>query len=134
MIHLSWSPTDRHLRQFAWACLAGFALIGWMLRRAVGPWTIAAGLALGLGLLLIGLARPKNLRLVYVTVLALTAPIGWLVSNLMAAALYYLVFTPLGLYFRAIGRDPLALRARQAPSGWSQHRSSDDPRSYYRQG
>jgi ABC-type uncharacterized transport system permease subunit len=134
MIQVSWNPNDRQMRQFACAFAAACALVGWMLRRTFGPWTIVAGVACGLVLLAIGLARPKSLRLVYVIAMAVTAPIGWVVSNVLAIALYYLVFTPLGLLFRAIGRDPLALRARGAHSYWSEHRSSGDPRSYYRQG
>ena len=135
MIQVPWNPTDRQLRQFAWACLPGFALIGWIARGlATWPATVGAGAALGLVLLVAGLARPKSVRPVFVLFAAITAPIGWIVSNVLAAVFYYLVITPLGLLFRVFGRDALGLRARGAPTYWRKHEASDDPRSYYRQG
>lgn len=135
MIHIPWNPTDRQLKQFAWACLPGFALVGWVARRLADGWTLPIlGAALGLACLLLGLARPKSLRPLFVVLSAITAPIGWILSNLLAAIFYFLVLTPLGLVFRLFGRDPLALRARGASSYWKKHTTSPDPRSYYRQG
>lgn len=135
MISIPWNPTDRQLKQFAWACLPGFALIGWTARHlAEGPWIFAAGIAIGIVCLVAGLARPKSLRPVFVLASALTAPIGWIMSNVLAAVFFFLVLTPLGLVFRLFGRDPLALRARGAGSYWRKHAANADPRSYYRQG
>jgi hypothetical protein len=34
-------------------------------------------------------------------------PIGWAVSFILLAAFYFLLLTPLGLFFRLIGRDTL---------------------------
>ncbi len=137
MIQIDWNPSARQLRQFAWACPVGFTLIGWMLRH-VGSgawwWWPATGFCLGLGLLVLGLVQPLALRPIYAAALAIAMPIGWVVSNLLVAVFYFLLITPLALLFRAIGRDPLALRARGAASHWHERRSSDDPRDYYRQG
>ena len=60
-------------------------------------------------------------------------PIGWTISRLMLAALFYLVFTPMALVFRLMGRDALHLRrgtriALERPS--RRRRSSDQ---YFRQ-
>jgi hypothetical protein len=132
---MDWNPPPRTLRQFALACPVGFALIGWLVQRmshvAWWPW---AGLGLGLVLLLIGLARPLALRPVYVAIMAVGAPIGWIVSSVLALVFFFLVLTPIGLFFRMIGRDPLALRARGKPTYWREHRAETDPRGYYRQG
>jgi hypothetical protein len=135
VITVDFNPTPRQLRQFAWACPVGFALVGLMLRRlgAAGWWPYA-GLGLGLALLALGLARPLMLRPVYALAIALAAPIGWVLSNVLVAVFYYLVLTPLGLFFRLLGRDPLALRARGRPTHWAEPRANDGPQSYYRQG
>ncbi len=134
MIQMDWNPPARTLRQFAWACPVGFALIGWFVQRvshvAWWPWV---GLCIGLALLAVGLARPIALRPVFVGVMAVGAPIGWIVSNLLALVFFFLVLTPLGLFFRLIGRDPLALRAREKPTYWREHQAESDPRGYYRQ-
>jgi len=135
VIRLDFRPAQRQLRQFALACPIGFGLIGWIVQRAGGqPWWPFAGLALGLVLMAVGLARPLALRPLYVAILLVAAPIGWVVSNLIAAAFFFLLLVPLGLFFRLIGRDALGLRGRALPTYWRETRTTADPRSYYRQG
>lgn len=134
MIALSWAPTARQLRQFAWACPVGFALVGWMLQRAgCGGYWLPGGAAFGVLLLLAGLVKPLALRPLYALIMALAAPIGWLVSSVLALAFHLLVLAPVGLLFRVVGRDPLALRKRDGASQWRERRTDDDPKSYYRQ-
>ena len=48
----------------------------------------------------------------------LAFPIGWLVTQLMLAIMFYLVLTPVALVFRWRGRDELRLRSRPAPSSF----------------
>ena len=55
----------------------------------------------------IGLVRPGWLQPIYVSWMVLAFPIGWTVSQVMLAVMFYGVFTPIGLVFRLIGRDPL---------------------------
>jgi hypothetical protein len=135
MIQMDWNPPARTLRQFAWACPIGFGLIGWLVQRVSGvTWWPYAGVGVGLVLLAVGLARPISLRPVYVAVMAVGAPIGWIVSSVLALVFFFLVLTPIGLFFRLIGRDPLLLRARDRTTYWREHQAETDPRGYYRQG
>ena len=39
--------------------------------------------------------------------MVLAFPIGWTVSQVMLALMFFGLFTPIGLVFRLIGRDPL---------------------------
>ena len=39
--------------------------------------------------------------------MVLAFPIGWTVSQVMLAMMFFGLFTPIGLVFRLIGRDPL---------------------------
>ena len=39
--------------------------------------------------------------------MVLAFPIGWTVSQVILAVMFYGLFTPIGLVFRLIGRDPL---------------------------
>lgn len=135
MITIDWNPSPRQLRQFAWIAPVGFALVGWTVHRMGGAlWWPIAGLALGLVLLVLGLARPLALRPIYVLFMALAAPIGWVLSNLLVAIFYFLLITPLGLLFRLIGRDPLAVRRQSSRTAWTERPASRDPGTYYRQG
>ena len=61
-------------------------------------------------------------------------PIGWTVSHLALAVVYYLVVTPIGLLMRLFGRDPM--RRKFDPSAttyWQPHESPDEPERYFRQ-
>ncbi|MEX0979180.1 MAG: SxtJ family membrane protein, partial [Pirellulales bacterium] len=61
-------------------------------------------------------------------------PIGWLVSHLLIAAIYFLLITPIALVMRAVGRDPLSRRFdRAAKTYWVPRRQDSDPARYFRQ-
>jgi hypothetical protein len=90
-------------------------------------WSLA--LAIGVpGLLAPGLVRP-----IYVGLMAATYPIGWAVSHVLLALVYFGLFAGLGLIFRLIGRDRLQMRFdRQAATYWKDRRARRDARQYFR--
>lgn len=128
-------PDRKVLRQFAALWILFFVSIGvyQFLARdhpTPGLGLIAAGLLIGLP----GLVRPALLRWIFVSWMVLVWPIGWLVFTLVMLALYYLLITPLALFFRLRGRD--WLRRKPAPgqdSFWEPKENPLDPLSYYRQ-
>lgn len=136
---LRWSeipfhPTDRQLRRF------GLLLTAFLMALAVWEgWTrsgLAAGVLSVLGTMAGGLAlgRPGWLRPIFVGWMVAAFPVGWLVSRLMIALIFYGVFTPIGLVMRAFGRDALERRWRpELSSYWSPKARSSSPRSYFRQ-
>src|SRR4051812_131040 len=117
---MTWSslplnPSLRTLRQFAAAWLVFFAGLG--AHQYVAKGNPSAGLALGLMALLVGmpgLIRPGILRWVFVTWMVLAFPIGWLISNLILAVMFYGLITPMALVFKMRGRD--ALNRKPEPS------------------
>ena len=65
---------------------------------------------------------------------ALAFPIGWTVSLIMLAILYYGLFTPIGLVFRLIGRDALQRSRRPGlETYWTPKPTTTDPRRYFKQ-
>jgi hypothetical protein len=105
---LPWRPSERTLRQFAGLWITFFAFLAYVngaLRGNSGLALTFAALAVTIGPL--GLIRPRTLRPVFVGWMLLAFPIGWSVSHLLLAVLYYGVFTPVGLFFRLKGRDAL---------------------------
>jgi hypothetical protein len=135
MISPNWRPGTKQLRQFAAICLPGFALAGYMAHRLgasaeAGYWVAGLGGVCGL----VGMAWPGFVRPLYFVLMAVTLPIGWLLSNLLLRAVFYGVFSPLGLLFRLIGRDALMLRRPASDTYWRPHDQRTDPMSYYRQG
>jgi hypothetical protein len=134
MITPQWRPDERQLRQFAWISLVGFPVLGVLLWRAHGtPLSAMVLSAFGVLVWLVGLLEPKRIRFVYVALLAISVPIGWVVSNLLLRAVFYGVVTPVGLVFRLVGRDALSLRRPQGPSYWRNLEAQEDATSYFRQ-
>jgi hypothetical protein len=136
VLDVNWNPSRRELRQFAGILLPAFAaVVGSIVVYRSGSWT-AAGVILGAGVVLgaIGLAVPAFAKLVFVTWMAAAYPIGWTVSHLVLGATYYLVFTPIGLIMRLLGRDGLARRGQgSGKTYWVPHEPRRDAASYFRQ-
>ena len=111
MLEIRWQPTRKDLRVFSALLIAFGGVVAAMLYRRIGnanlSWAIAGtGLVVGtLGCLWPSLARP-----VYVGWMIAVFPIGWTVSHLVLAAIYYFVFTPIGWLLRWSGRDAMQRR------------------------
>jgi hypothetical protein len=135
MIEIDRHPAPRTLRQFAGLFLVAFGVIGYLLLRRAGS-TEAAAVAWGLAALvfLVGMIRPQAIRLVYVGMIYLAFPIGWVISHILLALVLYFVFTPIGWALRLFGRDPLQ-RGFDARAGsyWTPHRQPASIDRYFRQ-
>lgn len=136
MIPIDRHPPQRVLRQFAalWLPLFSAILAFWAWRRGQ-PTALVGGLAaVGAVSLLVGLLRPALARPVFVGWMAAAFPLGWLVSHLLLAIVYYGVVAPIGLAMRLAGRDPLQRRFdRAAKSYWTEHNPDADVDRYFRQ-
>jgi hypothetical protein len=132
---IPFQPTRTTLRQFAGLWLVFFGGLAAWQGLARGQTTLATVLAvLALTVGPIGLARPEWLRPLYVVWMVLAFPIGWTVSLLMLAVMFYGLFTPIGLAFRLLGRDPLH-RARRPglATYWTPKPTPADVRRYFKQ-
>ena len=132
---IPFNPSRTVLRQFAALWL--LALLALAANHYFVRHHPALALALALAALLLGvpgLLHPPLLRWIFVAAMVLAFPIGWLVSLLLLATLYFLVLTPLALVFRLRGRDLLGRKpAPRRESFWEPKHSPLDPRSYFRQ-
>ena len=137
---MTWSdipfqPPAKALRQFGAAWLIFFLALGawqYFARQRPVLGAILMGLALVIGLL--GLLRPAAVRWLFVGWMVLAFPIGWAISQLMLAVLFYGLLTPVALFFRWRGRDLLQRKA--APSAtnfWLSKTTPSDVRNYFRQ-
>jgi hypothetical protein len=130
---LDWSPSHRVLRQFSGLCLLFMlSLAGW--HRYQGQ-DVRAGIFFTLAIAIgpLGLVRPGAVRPLFVAWMVLAFPIGWVVSRLAIALMYYVVLMPFGLLFKLIGRDALCRRYEpQLASYWVQRPETIDVRRYFR--
>lgn len=135
MIKLQLSPDRRVLTQFAWASPIGFGAFGWMASRLGAPPVVVWSLvALGPMVLAAHLAGIRAVPLQIFRVLVLVGfPIGFVVSTILVCAIYYGVFTPIGLVFRAMGRDAMHRRIdRSSASYWTERPAQRPATSYFK--
>ena len=83
----------------------------------------------------IGWLLPSFMRLVFLGMSYAAWPIGFVVSHVVLALVYYLVMTPIGLAMRVVGYDPMNRRRDvSGESTWVERDSGTrGPESYFRQ-
>ncbi len=97
------------------AVLSAIAL--WNLYR--GRMTVVAVLAGIAGVLVLtGLFVPVAARAFHRFWMGIAAVLGYVNSRIILSLLYYLVFTPVGLVRRLIGKDPMKRRGSPQSSYW----------------
>lgn len=115
---INWKPSAAEIRKFAVSWVVGWPVIALILftvawiRKGALPvldnYLMVGGIGAGLGL--VSMVIPAIGRLLYPLWMGFAACIGIVVANLLFTLMYYLLFAPLGLIMRVIGRDPLQLR------------------------
>jgi len=137
VIEIDWRPDDRRLRQFALVLLLSLGLAGALAAWKLGTVRHAAPIALwalGVALAAIGLAAPRWIRPLYIAWMAVAWPLGWVMSHVALAIIFFLVFTPIALIFRLIGRDLLHRRFDSAAeSYWIKRGLPAKAADYFRQ-
>ena len=119
------SFTDRTIRQFAAVSLAIF--LGLALWQALhfgdhiaALWFAVIALVIGP----LGLCRPRWIRPIYVAAMAVSFPIGWVVSRVLLAFVYFGLFTPIAMLFRLMKRDTLRRGFRtELPTYWEERQT-----------
>ena len=135
MIAIQWNPSTKQLRQFAGIWFPAFcALVGWSIGHKTGHWSeVEIGWVLA-GLLSVGgLVLPALIRPIFVGLILLTFPIGWVVSHLLLGLIFYGVVTPIGLILRISGHDPLQLKKPGGNTVWKTSVGKTDATRYLRQ-
>ena len=137
---MTWSdipknPTGKVLRQFSAAWLVFFLALG--ARQYFSRGHHQAGLLLGAIAIVIGglgLLKPSALRWLFVGWMVLAFPIGWAISQIMLALMFYGLLTPIAFLFRVKGRDLLSRKpSPQRASFWIPKQTPQDVRTYFRQ-
>lgn len=139
---MTWSDVTRApkptvVRQFGVVCLVVFGGLGLFQAlarsRPVLGWSLVG---FGAACLVLGLLAPRLLRWVYTGAMLVAFPIGFVVSQLMLAVLFFLVFTPMGAGLRMRGWDAMLRRRKPASPTegyWEPKPQPTDPRRYLRQ-
>ena len=133
LIEIDWNPKSKQLQNFGKIALAMSVIISlllYLLKGVAIQWVLII-FAFGFIVFIISMISLKLTKMIYLGMILLTMPIGWVVSFILMAAFYFLLLAPLGLIFRLIGRDPLCRKfdptaksywlSRQPPRGLEQY-------------
>ena len=135
LIRINTTPSRRDLTVFGLIWVVFFGVIGTTVLGRGGPRTAALviwGLALGVPAL--GMLAPGFLRLVYIGMAYLAFPIGFVLSHVILALVYYGVMTPTGLLMRPFGYDPMHRRFDPgAETYWAKRDEEANVERYFRQ-
>jgi hypothetical protein len=128
------NPSRRDLVVFGIGLPILFGLLGWH-RWSVGS-TTAAQVLWGVGgvLSLAFAAVPPLRRTLYVGWMLAVWPIGFVVSHVILAVIFFGVFAPVGVLLRLFGRDPMT-RAfdKSSTTYWIPREGPREAESYFRQ-
>jgi len=105
------------------------AVAGYLLWRGR---VVGAEVTGGIGAVLVlgGLVAPRLLKWPSALWWKLTFALGYVNARVILSILFVIVLTPIGLIWRAIGRDPLARRRTSWP-GWTAYPSRYADRSHF---
>jgi hypothetical protein len=135
VIEINWKPSAKQLRQFSAVEIVFFAIVSAWLYYNTSSFQVAVTVfvvAVVVGVL--GLIWPAFVRPVYMVWMAIAFPIGWLVSHLLLAVLFYLAISPIGIIMRLCGYDAMQRKFDpQAETYWKRREPNDDPERYFKQ-
>ena len=135
IVEIAWHPSPNQLRVFALVQVLFFALISMIIVRNSGSWQVAAiVMACSLVVAIVGVCFPGIIRFVYVAWMAALFPIAWTVSFVLMMLIFYLLFTPIGLIMKLVGRDPMQRKFdRSAETYWIRREQKRDDAAYFKQ-
>ena len=143
-LDLNLNPSKRMLRQFGWAALVAFGLLALYVNWKGGLFGFDFGKgARPVSIILAAIAilsaafaafAPQLNRPLYLFLAIVTFPIGFVLSYLIMGVIFYGLISPLGLLFRLIKRDALAIRGSDTEeSFWVNRPEVRKKESYFRQ-
>ncbi len=136
VIQINTNPTQRDLRQFGFIWLGFLGMFGVIAFFKFGNPLIARWLWVAAVVVpAVGWLVPAFMRLVFLGMSYLAWPIGFVVSHVVLAVVFYLVVTPIGLLTRLFGYDSMKKRFDpEAKSYWIERAAEvPDEKRHFRQ-
>ena len=112
------NSADKELRTFAFTLSCSLGFLGGFVLWQKGETGFLLWI-IGMVILSLGLLKPRLLRPIHQGWMGMSFAMGFFMTHLILALMYYLVFTPVALVMRASGKDPLRLKHdRNVKSYW----------------
>ena len=144
LTEIDWNPDKKKLRSFCFVLgLVCTIIAAWYAYKNMNQnfkftSSSASTIALAIWLpgalsLILGFSRPQTIKPIYILLTAITTPIGIIVNMILLSVIYFLVITPLALFFKIIRRDALNKSSKTADSYWEDLSQSSSKESYFKQ-
>lgn len=135
LVDINWNPSSKDLRIFAALQIVFFAIVAVMALNKGASNTVAVSIVTVSTIAgIVGCVKPSVIRPIYVGWMVAVFPIGWTVSHLILAVIFYLIFTSIGLIMKLVGRNPLARSFdRTVTTYWKPRTTPSDSSRYFRQ-
>ena len=136
LVEINWQPTRTELRVFGIGLAVFCAVIGAIVFRHDGQFGGTLSLLAGIAAvsLAVSFLAPERLLPIYRVFVVVAFPIGWALSHLILAVIFYAVFTPIGLVMKLLGRDPMHRKwDPKAETYWVPHKAKEKLEDYFRQ-
>ena len=136
IIPFNTDPSRRELRNFALFWFPAFvAVVGLVVWSKTDALPITLGIwGLALPSIALSFTVPRAMKPVFVVLMYLSFPIGFVLSHVMFVLFYFGVITPIALIMKLIGRD--ALRRKRQPDAktyWTEREPITDVKRYFKQ-
>ena len=135
LIRINTNPSARDLRWFGLILFLVVAWLGYWASRALRAPDVFTYALIGGGLTAaVYYAIPALQRPLYVGWMYAVYPIGYVVSHVLLAVVYFGVFTPVAVILRAMGKDAMERRSDpERPSYWIDRGAPRPKEDYFRQ-
>jgi hypothetical protein len=136
VVQINTDPTRRQLKQFGFIWMGFVAFFGAVAFFKFGNPSLARGVWVAAVVVpVVGRIFPRFMRWVFLGMSYLAFPIGFVVSHVVLAVVYYLVLTPIGILTRLFGYDSMRRRFDpEAKSYWVERSAAaGGSKRYFRQ-
>ncbi|MCA9136591.1 MAG: hypothetical protein KDB00_07525 [Planctomycetales bacterium] len=126
------TPTQSQQRYFGFAISSALLMISWITWRAFSSAVLSGSIVGGAaGMAGVYYFIPSTQPWLIRTFRAITFPIQWIMTLLVLAIVYYMVLTPIALWYRARGKS-IRVTSSDAVTNWQPHESASSPDSYFK--
>jgi hypothetical protein len=146
LVKIDWNPDRKGYRKFGVAVFVGFTLIGsliWLLGGSLAATRETGSLVWGplpwftlipLGVLVLSLVAPRACRPLYLAWMGFAFVMGTVVSTVLLAVIYWILFGGIATLFRLFRRDRMGLREpAKGATTWAPVASTPVRETYQRQ-
>ena len=135
IIRINKDPSRRELALFGLIWLVFFGVVGWIVLGKTYSMPVASAIwGIAVVVPVVGWIVPAVMRVVFLGMSYAAFPIGFVLSHVILAIVYYLVITPTGLLMRLFGYDPMHRRFDpDAETYWHGREQPERIERYFRQ-